>query len=724
MKLKLEEGIWKSRLGKRLVFSFFITGLIPLFIFVLFMHLYIRSVLISRTHRELIKHCNLAGQRLFETLSRARNNLSMLSGPGYAKNLLDPGTPLQLDKAEMFSNQAVTDTSLKLIKRTSSAFEIPSLTPEKRKNLEKGETVASEPYLPAGREWPRICLFTPVFMNKKPAAILVGELKKESLWDITRSLYYLENANIFILNKSGEILATSAEDVKALTPLLPFAQIRKTFSKTSGTVIVSHPKLGKVLAGYYTVFLAGSFYMDNILIVIFKDYSAALNVLQIIRYWFFLILSLSLCLLIIIAFRNIRNILNPIELLTIGVKKISLGDTHHRVPVKTQDEIGHLAKFLNQMTDDLMLSRQEISASNEYNENIIKSITDTLFVADSQMNLKTVNPSLLQLLGYPQSELLGKNAGILFGLENDVFQKFYYEMGPLQHYDTFYYREDGMAVPVSLSTSIMKDVKDKYLGIVGVARDMRESKLLQEVNRAYKELKNAQEQLIRSEKLSLLGQLSAGIAHEMRNPLGIIRAAAYNLKKSIKSPSLPDAEHLEIIENEITRMNKIITSILEFSRTPARVKESTNVTQVLDDCLSSIKTEIPLNHVRVMRDYRSNPLLKIDPNRLRLALYNILLNAADAIEKKEGQILLSVFCGENGDINILIGDTGRGISEEHLSKIFDPFFTTKQNSRGIGIGLALTRIIVEAEGGQISAESKAGEGTRFTLVFPADEKTP
>ncbi len=724
MKLKLEENIWKSMLGRRLIFSFFLTGLIPLFIFVFFMNLYIRSVLISRTHRELVKYCNLAGQRLFETLSNARRNLSLMSGNGAAGKFLDIKTPLQLDEAGMFVNMAVLDLDWKVIKRTSESFEIPSLTPEKQKAIKEGKTVASEPYIPKGLEWPRLCLFTPVFLNKSPVAVLAGELKKEVLWDVTRNLYYLENANIFIMSRSGGILATSAERTKALMPLFSPLQFRKSFPKTSGTSIITHPEFGKVLAGYYTVFLAGAFTMDNILIVIFKDYSNALDVLQIIRYWFFLILSLSLCLLIMIAFRNIRNILTPIDSLTVAVKKISHGDAQHRAPVQTQDEIGQLAQFFNNMTDALMLSKKEISESNEYKESIIKGLTDTLFVTDSRAGIKTVNPSLLALLGYREDELLGKHASVLFGIEEDVFQKFYYETGPVTHHDTFYHHKDGTAIPVSLSTAVMKNGDGRYMGLIAMARDMRESKLLQEIDRAYRELKDMQEKLIRSEKLSLLGQLSAGIAHEMRNPLGIVRAAAYNLKKSKRTPSPQDAENLEIIENEIMRMNKVISSILEFSRAPSRAKESIHVTPVLDECLASVQTEVSFHRLRIVKDYQDNPLLKIDPHRLRLALYNIVLNAAHALENKGGDIRLSVFCEESRLIKIHIADTGHGIPEEYLSKIFDPFFTTKQNSRGIGIGLALTRIIIEAEGGNISVESKIGEGTRFTLAFPADEKAP
>lgn len=721
MKLTIENDIWKSTLGKRLIFSFLVTGLIPLFIFVLFMHIYIQNVLIAKTNKELIKYCNIAGQRIFETLSKGRNELRMLVHSDRMDEFLNPERFPKEEEQTVFDWLALTDINGRILKSSKKNIHIPLLPEKKRKVLLSGTIIASEPYALRGSQWPRICLYSPVYRNNKPVAVLAGEFKKEALWEVTRNLYYLDNANIYVMDKTGKILATSAE-AKPLSRLLSRREMKSYFYKTSGTAALDPARTGKILAGYYTVFLTGAFHMDNWKVVILKDYGKAVEVLQIVRQWFLLILTLSLCLLIIIGFRNIRRILAPIETLTAGVKKISSGEMSTRVHVETRDEIGQLADFFNTMTGALAKSREEIVASNEYKENIMRSMTDALLVTDAAGIIKTVNQSLLNMLGYTQEQLMDRHVSGIFGMDEELFQKVYFDMDGMRDYDSFYYSKQGERIPVSLSTAFMKNAQKERLGMVMVARDMRESKLLQKMNEAYDELKAAQEQLIRSEKLALLGQLSAGIAHELRNPLGIIRTAVYNLKTSQEKNMNDTLEHIEIIDSEISRMNKVITSILEFSRIPPNRKEKVSVVQILDDCILSLSAETEMQNIRIEKEYKEIPFLLLDSSRLKLALMNVLQNAAQSMESRGGKIFLSVSQINSDTVQIVISDTGRGIAGENISKVFEPFFTTKEKSKGIGIGLALTRMIIEAKGGHIAVESREGKGTTFKISLLVDGK--
>lgn len=723
MKLTLENDILRSTLGKRLVFSFLVTGFIPLFIFVLFMHIYIRNILVSKTNKELIKYCNISGQRIFETLSKGRNEIQMLARSELA--LLSSSRTLKRLAEEQTSFEwiAFLDSRGRLLQSSMESIRVPPLSNEKLNMLTQGATVASEPYIPKGRQWPGICLYTPVYHRDKPNRIMAAEFKKEALWEVTRNLYYLDNANIYVIDKSGRVLATSSE-IKAFTLLLSSRDSRRHFNKTSGTTILPHFHSGKVLAGYYTVFLEGAFHMDNWKIVIVKDYGKAVDVLQIVRQWFLLILTLSLCLLIIIGFRNIRRILTPVETLTAGVKKISGGEMNTRVHVETGDEIEQLADFFNTMTGALSKSREEIIASDEYKENIIRSMTDTLLVTDAGGVIKTVNQALLNMLGYVQEQLAGRHINEIFGMDEELFQKVYFDMDGMREYDSFYYSKQGERIPVSLSTAFMKNAQKERIGMVIAARDMRESKLLKKMNEAYADLQAAQEQLVQSEKLSLLGQLSVGLAHELRNPLGIIRTAVYNLKTSQTSCTEDLSGQIEIIDSEIHRMNKVITSILEFSKGRADTGNKADVPEILDDCIKSLETDGWLQNIRVQRNYDTVPPLTLDPSRLKLAFLNILLNAAQAIDNHGGDISVSVTLGGPFLLQVTISDTGRGISAEHFPKIFEPFFTTKDKSKGIGIGLALTRIIIEAKGGHIDVKSKPRKGTTFVITLPVERTSP
>jgi signal transduction histidine kinase len=228
-----------------------------------------------------------------------------------------------------------------------------------------------------------------------------------------------------------------------------------------------------------------------------------------------------------------------------------------------------------------------------------------------------------------------------------------------------------------------------------------------------KELREVQEQLVRQEKLAILGQLAGGIGHELRNPLGAIKSAAYFLDIALEDPDPEVKEAVEILGKEVETSERIINSLLDYARSKPPTKRKTDVNPVIQESLSHV--DVPEN-VEVQSQLDEGlPSILADPDQLTMVFGNIILNAAQAMPDG-GQLTVKSEASSPERVAISFSDTGVGISEENLGKIWEPLYTTK--AKGIGLGLAITKTIVEAHGGTIEVESTVGEGTTFTVKLP------
>jgi signal transduction histidine kinase len=228
-----------------------------------------------------------------------------------------------------------------------------------------------------------------------------------------------------------------------------------------------------------------------------------------------------------------------------------------------------------------------------------------------------------------------------------------------------------------------------------------------------RELMDAREELVRKEKLSILGQLSGSVGHELRNPLGVMSNAVYFLKMVLSDADDTVREYLDIIKHEIDTSLRIITDLLDFARTKAAQIQTVAVRALIDESLG--RCTIPENVE--LRDElpQTLPPVKVDPLQVGQVLQNLIMNAVQAMP--EGGVL--TLRGEKegqGPVRLEVADTGEGISPENMKKLFQPLFTTK--TKGIGLGLVVCRNLAEANGGMIEVESEVGKGTTFTVILP------
>jgi two-component system NtrC family sensor kinase len=236
-----------------------------------------------------------------------------------------------------------------------------------------------------------------------------------------------------------------------------------------------------------------------------------------------------------------------------------------------------------------------------------------------------------------------------------------------------------------------------------------------------KALEQAQEALIQSEKMSAFGQLSAGIAHEVKNPLaGILGYTQLSLKKVEDGTAI--YKNLKIIEQETRRCNSIIENLMKFARQDKLTLKPLNINHVIEDALTLVDHQMGINHVTVTRKLADNlPGVRGDNNQLIQVLMNIMINAQQAMDTTPGTVTVATDIPNAGVVELRIADTGPGMPEEVQQKIFEPFFTTKEVGKGTGLGLAVTYGIIKDHGGNIRVESEPGVGTTFIITLPVSK---
>ena len=437
--------------------------------------------------------------------------------------------------------------------------------------------------------------------------------------------------------------------------------------------------------------------------------------------------AITLILIVLISALIHRTVSQPLARLTERIAALSSGQPFEEVAVSGRDEVAHLSGAFNALGRNLTEARRRIVEEGENARNVVQSITDGIIGIDADCRIRTWNRALTDRYGITDAEVLGRNLfdafppleweglrpaveGLLSGATPTVLLRLF-------EHET---RHRGRVV-LNLRGSSLRRATGDIAGAVLAIEDVTDRvTLAQEVQQA--------------EKLAVVGQLAAGIAHQIGTPLNVISGSAEYLMMEWGDEKTRPQE-LEIIIAQTDRITKLIQQLLNFAR-PARMElAALDLNELLRAILSLTEHQIAKERISVETDFQGGlPPIRGDANQLEQAFLNIVINAWHAMPEG-GRLALRTRAIPASDrprrvgrtahagVDVVIADTGTGIAPEHMPRIFDPFFSTKGVGKGTGLGLAISRRIVEDHHGIIEVDSAVGRGTTFTIWLPEGRGT-
>lgn len=362
---------------------------------------------------------------------------------------------------------------------------------------------------------------------------------------------------------------------------------------------------------------------------------------------------------------------------------------------------------------------QKLSASEKKFRNFFVNSKDMVFFCNAENRLVKMNASGLEILGYSFSDPPSLTLLDIFFSDDDLerYLEDVMSRGFVEDLEVDFVKADGSIINILLSATAVFDEKGHFTGCEGIAKDLTR-------------VKTMMAHLAASEKMASIGQMAAGVAHEINTPLGVILGYSQLLRDDFPSGT-EEGDSLEVIERQTKACRKIVADLLKFSRQSESTRENLSLNDILTDVLAVTEHSMNMDHILVYQDLAEDiyPIVG-DTEKLRQVFINFVNNAHHAMENQGGgELYLSTQNSADGqDVVTSIRDTGHGIPDYIKSSIFDPFFTTKPVGKGTGLGLSVSYGIVQEHGGTIEVESPVVEkttgrkitGTVFRIILPAN----
>jgi PAS domain S-box-containing protein len=397
--------------------------------------------------------------------------------------------------------------------------------------------------------------------------------------------------------------------------------------------------------------------------------------------------------------------------LLIGKRLIGVLDVEsEQVNAFSRRDLKILSLFATQAAIAIENARlyQECKEAKDRLQKLIESSSDAITTADNRGRLVFWSKGAEAIFGYRASEVLGQSAAPFYAKGREEARRIMGQLlkkGQLKNIEVDYLGKDGRKIFASLSASLLRDENGEVTGSLGIIRDITEFRVLSQ-------------QLLQSERLATIGQLSTQIAHEIMNPLSSIKMNIRILSKR-DGLSQNDRRRLEIANFEIEHLQKILQDIFDYSRAFQLNVSRENVNDVLDKSLLMVQDRIDEKQIFVTKRFaRRLPRVPLDLVRMMQVFTNLFLNAIQAVNRG-GKLTVSTQLERKTptrSLRITVADNGRGISPAQRASIFDPFYTTR--SDGTGLGLTIVKKIVEQHDGRIEVEGQEGKGTQFTILLP------
>lgn len=364
--------------------------------------------------------------------------------------------------------------------------------------------------------------------------------------------------------------------------------------------------------------------------------------------------------------------------------------------------VGSASVYFVFVVQNAYLVRRTLDEMRTYTRNVLESMANGLITVDRSLRIATYNPNALEILRKTKDELDGKLVSEILPLEDEIRQVLSDAESILEKEVKINGEGKGKSF-LALTVSPLKDQESsRPKGAVVILRDMT---LIREL----------EQEVITSEKFAALGRLSAGVAHEIRNPLNSIKGfIQYFQKKLALEPE--DYRYTDLMLTEVDRLNRVISKLLAYSKPREPRLTIRSAEEIVDHCVRVVEREARESGVEIIVEPSDPelPLVMVDSDQMTQVFLNILINAIEATPSGE-KVSIALVGTHNGRLQVVTSDNGKGIPRENIDKLFDPFFSTKK--KGTGLGLAIVKSIIEGHGGDIDVESDPGKGTKFIVTL-------
>ena len=416
----------------------------------------------------------------------------------------------------------------------------------------------------------------------------------------------------------------------------------------------------------------------------------------------------------------------PVRSLIKAAHKIRDGDLGQRVEATSKDEIGDLVESFNQMSDELLRQRKVLEGQNsrilitqeqaawerDKLRAMIDSMVEGVIFVDTEGKITLCNESAERIWQKDASQLLGKPLSDCHSLKARPKMARILEQAR---------KKPGFTATQKMivrdkhcrhsNYSSVHGEDGRYLGLVVISQDVSERVRLEQ------DQKQLREQLFQQEKMVLVGQIAASVAHELNTPLATILLRAQIIERQAERGR--DLSDLKVLEGEAQRCRRIVDSLLGFSRRSEGVISRTDLNGLIRESLSLVENDLTLKGIKLEIDYPdSGTIVCVDNNQIQQVLLNLAANAADAMPDGGRLCIATRLLPDESSVEIRVTDDGCGMDEEVLNRVFDPFFTTKERGKGTGLGLAICQRIVEEHEGRIEIQSRPGRGTTVLVRLP------
>jgi PAS domain S-box-containing protein len=367
--------------------------------------------------------------------------------------------------------------------------------------------------------------------------------------------------------------------------------------------------------------------------------------------------------------------------------------------------------YLNQNLEKLVHERtHELAVSEHKYRRIFEISKDIIMVSRRDSTITDINPSGHELLGREDASPVGRSfAEFIAAGHWEHLIKEIDDHGSIFNAEVDLICQDDTTRHALVSASLDRGWTESEGTIHYLVKDIEQRRLM--------ELQIAQ-----ADKLASLGQLSAGVAHEINNPMGIILGYTQLLLRE-EAPDSEKHSDLKIIEKHVKNCKAIVEDLLSFARSSKTEEKTIKIHEIIDEVLNFLEQHAEVEHLEIIRSYDEKvPLILLDEKKIKQVFINLIMNASHAIGGSGTIEVRTNYDQPNESIRVRVSDSGYGISKADMKRIFDPFFTTKPTGEGTGLGLSVSYGIIKNHGGEITVESEPGQGSTFTVILPVKTK--